>query len=226
MKSSSVRIAAMVFGLLFGGGSAVAAVCSPNGPSPGGSTDNVLINSIGATSCSYYEPNSNDSETLLNTTPAGGFAGISSWDWQWTTSDGGADKGAIGDLQLSFSSLNLTAGTVNLNWTGGPATADLAFIVKASNEFYAYFFDDFVFTPASGTYGSSYTVQIFNSQGGTQGLSHLSIYSTNVAPCTDGDCGGGGGGGSVPEPAPIALMGLAFAGMAMLRRRNKAAKAA
>ena len=56
---------------------------------------------------------------------------------------------------------------------------------------------------------------------GTGGAAVTSLFLVG----SDGG-GGGGGGGSVPEPAPIALMGLAFAGMAMLRRRNKAAKAA
>lgn len=190
--------------------------------SPASTADVVIDGSLTAGACRYYG-SPNDSESLLNGTPTGGFAGIGNWDWQWKIdADGGLDKGALGALQLSLTDLVVASGSVNLNWTGGPATADIAIVVKAAAEFYAYFFDDVLFSPASGTYGTSYLVQIFNKGNGSrQGLSHLSIYSANetgVDLCSvePGACTSTNQ--SVPVPAPLLLIGAGLLGLAFMRR--------
>lgn len=189
--------------------------------SPASTADVVIDGSLTAAACRYYG-SPNESESLLNGTPTGGFAGIGSWDWQWKIdANGGLDKGALGALQLALTDLVVASGSVNLNWTGGPATADIAIVVKAAAEFYAYFFDDALFSPASGTYGTSYLVQIFNRNDVRQGLSHLSIYSANgtgVELCAVEPAACAFTAQSVPVPAPLLLIGSGLLGLAFLRR--------
>lgn len=189
--------------------------------SPASTADVVIDGSLTAGACRYYG-SPNESESLLNGTPTGGFAGIGSWDWQWKIDgSGGLDQVAFGPLQLALTGLDVASGSVNLSWTGGPATADIAIVVKAAAEFYAYFFDDVLFSPASGTYGTSYLVQIFNRNDVRQGLSHLSIYSANetgidLCSVEPGACTVATR--SVPVPAPLLLIGSGLLGLAFLRR--------
>ncbi|GAA4401716.1 PEP-CTERM sorting domain-containing protein [Quisquiliibacterium transsilvanicum] len=119
-------------------------------------------------------------------------------------------------------------GTWSVTWTDVSGLPNLPIIIDfvvgiaAGAEDYAgYLLDDVLLpiTPTSGT--GTFEVAFLNNGGQVPGLSHLSLFSAGYRTPN-----GGGGGGSVPEPAPIALMGLAFAGMALLRRRNKAAKSA
>lgn len=190
-------------------------------PTTACNVSDVQIGSAIADLCLYFPPVSNDSEGLLNSAAVNAFTGITGWDRQWKI-DGSStsDQGAAGVLQLSLANLNLAAGTVDLNWIGGPRIADVALIVKAASEMYAYFFDDLLFSPQTGTYGTSYIVQIFNDNEVRQNLSHLALYSANSATaCPDTDPACGLTTTRIPAPATLALLGAGLMGLFGLAMR-------
>jgi uncharacterized protein (TIGR03382 family) len=215
-------------GLTGWAGSASAAVaCDLNGSGfTAADTDDVHVRLRAADSCEYFP--GNESESALN---AGtGFAGITAWDRQWKSDDG--DAGASGPLQLSISNFTgggTSTGTFQLNWTGGPAVADFAITVKSSNEFFAYFFNDFLFAPASGNASSDWTVSISNRNNVFQNISHIALYTADAreyvcAPtdpqcatprCTDPQCSP-----SVPLPGTLALLGVGALVLGRRRRRQ------
>jgi len=142
--------------------------------------------------------------------------------------DAGSPHPGIGGISFEVTA-NAANNTWQVTWTDVAGLPNLPIIIDfvvgiaaGGKDFAGYLLDDVLLpiNPTSGT--GTFEVAFRNNGGQIPNLSHLSLFSAGYRIPDNG----GGGGGSVPEPAPIALMGLAFAGMAALRRSSRASRAA
>lgn len=177
------------------------------------------FNGLNASDC-YGVAAGNDNAAAIN--------GLTAWqdpigDWALlakTDPDSGVGANTLSGIDFTLSASGDTAGTWTLSAfdSNGPAYAnlptfmDFVAVLKASNGFAAYFFDD---VEVGAVNDGSWTIAFTNRGGQTPDLSHLSLY-TRV--------GLDGGIPPIPEAQTYAMMlaGLGLVGWATRRRRTNA----
>lgn len=213
---TSLATVPLLIGLAFGASQAVAAPCSTiditgsgGDPlfagSPGDvSTDDVTFRGNDSDACSaLYD--GNDSEVEIEAIFGGDFT-------TGPKSNNGLPSGTVEGFSVDYNG----DGTWSLTYTGDPLTTDLVVVLKQSQGWAAFIFNDESFPDGTG---GTWLVEWCSGQEPFEGscsgtsledLSHLQIYF--------GD--GGGGGQENPEPATLLLLGLGLAGLALTRRRR------
>ena len=126
--------------------------------------------------------------------------------------------GSFGGATFTLSGPTATnTGTWDLSWEGltEDLIIDLAVVVKASDRFATYVFENELFAaPSGGPDEGTYEITFLNNGGNIPDLSHLSIYAR--------DAEGGIPPEVVPIPAAAWLFGSALLGFIGYARRRQA----
>lgn len=184
------------------------------------SKTDMTFNALAANDC-YGVSSGNDDAATINTlvnwqAPAGQWALLAKSD---TDVNGGVSYGSISGIDFTLSASTGTAGSWTLSafdsngpaYANLPATMDFVGVLKASNGFAAYYFDDVVVSAGnSGTW----TIEFTNKGGQTPDLSHLSLYTRVDA--------GGGIPAAIPEARTYAMMLVGLGLVGFMARRARA----
>lgn len=187
---------------------AAAAYCSA-GNADGLSLADMTFNGALASDC-YGVVMGNDKLSAVNSLAWGN-------DWTLLTKDESMRPATFMGIEFELDTSGGKSGTWALAGTDMngapllnlPAELDLVFVLKASNRYAAYFFDDAVL---DGTDGGTWSIPFANHGGRIPALSHMSVYVR-----IDED---GGIPSSIPEAHTYSMMlvGLGLVGV-MVRRR-------
>ena len=190
---------------------AASSYCSGGGNPDGLSLSDMSFNGMQASDC-YGVVMGNDKLSAINSLAWGG-------DWTFLGKDENASPSTFMAVEFSLDTSGGKSGTWSLLGTdldsasllNLPMELDLVAVLKASNRYAAYFFNDIVL---DGTDGGTWSIAFQNHGGQTPDLGHLSFYVR-----VDGD----GGIPAIPEADTYAMMlaGLALVGL-MARRRMTA----
>ena len=212
--------------LSMGTSHAAASYCAPNTVNGAGLSITDVTYDNGTTSAT-------DCFGIVSGNDNAGINGLGlTWgtDWSFLLKDDnpGSNPNGSGSymgLDFAMSATSGTAGTWSLTGvdTNGvlplnlPTSLDFVAVLKGSNAYALYFFDDVVFNGANGgTWVMNITAGKKNS---IADLSHLSLYIRQG----DGDiCAFGGcGENEIPEPGMLALLGLGFLSLTLSRRKKQ-----
>ena len=198
--------------VLFAQPAAAASYCS-EGNTAGLSLADMTLGGALATDC-YGVVMGNDKLSAVNSFDWGG-------DWTLLTKNESMLPATFMGLEFDLDTSGSTSGGWSLaasDVNGAmplnlPVELDLVFVLKASNRYAAYFFDDAVL---DGTDGGTWSIAFENHGGQIPGLSHLSLYAR-----IDED---GGVPSAIPEARTHAMMlaGLGLVGFMAYRRRRQA----
>ena len=169
------------------------------------------------------DPFGNDSAGTINLNALFG-----SDDWSFVVRDpsdaGSPSSGSFGGVAWTLTGNG--DGTWSLDASNPPPAqieVDFIAVLKGSDSWAGWFFDDFIFSVPSTTHGS-WTIA-WNSNGGqTAGFSHMSLYmrEAGYTPLpTSRACAGAVCSSTVPEPGTLALIAFGAWGIGALRRRRK-----
>ena len=210
------------------------AYCSAAGSHPWNlAVGNVTIGATAAKDCwgvvtkdnwsNQANPFGNDSAGTINLSSLFGFD-----DWTFVVRDpsgsGPPSPGSFGGVTWALTGNG--DGTWSLQTSDPPPAeirVDFIAVLKGSDSWAGWFFDDFLFSVPSTTDGS-WTIA-WNSNGGqTAGFSHMSLYMRDAwvpTPPTNTACTGLACSNNVPEPGTLALLAFGAFGIGALRRRGK-----
>jgi len=191
--------------------SVAASYCS-DGNLDGLSPADMTFNSALATNC-YGVVMGNDTQSTINSLAWGN-------DWTFLSKDEAMRPATFMGVEFALDTAGKTGGTWTLAGTDVngaallnlPLEMDLVVVLKASNRYAAYFFDDAVF---DGADGGTWSIAFENHGGQIPRLSHMSFYVR-----IDED---GGIPSAIPEAQTYAMMlaGLGLVGF-MARRKKQA----
>lgn len=223
MKGSRVRIgnvaslaALSTAGLFAAAPVSAASYCGASLTNGDGlSKGDMTFNAIAATDC-YGVVVANDSAASIN--------GLVNWQqsplqWSLLVKSDGANTSQLSGIQFTLASTPGTSGTWTLSavdtngaaYANLPATMDFVGVLKGSNRYAAYFFDDLL---VGGANGGTWEITFVNNGGNFPNLSHMSLYTRVDAV--------GGIPTAIPEAQSYAMMlaGLGLVGFVARRSRK------
>jgi hypothetical protein len=202
---------------------APASLCGSANPPAGLALTDVKLEGVNATDC-YGVQIGNTTNTDINAIDALSFGDTEDWGTEIKDAAPGLPTNGTGSfygVNWTLSSSAGKEGTWNLSFLDTvPSklnfTADILVLLKGSNRYAAYYFNDFLFDSTSNT--GVWDVNFVNNGGQTPDLSHLSVYFRDGNAVCPADCQGGQQ--DVPEPVTLALLGTGLFGVGVARRRR------